>query len=136
MVVYLQAGELFTYCTAEQMVRIASIARQRNFVAGEEIYSANDPAESMYCIAEGAVTLAHPDGERHLGPKEIFGVEEILSDRLRGEAARAREDTVALAVDAEDFFDLLSNNIEIVKALFRQLLRHPNRSVTPTEAGG
>ena len=133
MVVYLQAVELFTYCTAEQMVRIASIARQCNFKAGEEIYDANEPAESMYCIAEGAVSLACSDGERRLGPKEIFGVEEILSDRLRGETARASEDTVALAVDAEDFFDLLSNNIEIVKALFRQLLRHPDRSVTAAE---
>ena len=135
MVVYLQAVKLFTYCTAEQMVRIASIARQRNFAAGEEIYAANDPAESMYCIAEGGVALAHPEGgERRLSTKEIFGVEEILSDRLRSENASAVEDTVALAIDAEDFFDLLSNNIEIVKALFRQLLRHPNRSMTASMA--
>ena len=134
MVVYLQAVELFTYCTAEQMVRIASIARQKNFAAGEEIYSANDPAESMYCITEGAVTLSHPEGgERRLGPKEIFGVEEILSDRLRCEKASAAVDTVALAVDSEDFFDLLSNNIEIVKALFRQLLRHPQRPLALVE---
>jgi CRP-like cAMP-binding protein len=126
MVVHLQAVELFTYCTAEQMVRIASIARQKNFRAGEEIYAANDPAETMFCIAAGAVALVRADGgERRLGPKEIFGVEEILSDRLRGESAWARDDTVTLAVDAEDFFELLSNNIEIVKALFRQLQRQP-----------
>jgi CRP-like cAMP-binding protein len=82
----------------------------------------------MYCIAEGSVVLRSPEGgERRVGPKEIFGVEEILSDRLRGENARAAEDTLALAVDSEDFFDLLSNNIEIVKALFRQLLRNPSR---------
>lgn len=135
MVVHLQAVELFTYCTAEQMVRIASIARQKNFRAGEEIYAANDPAESMYCIAAGAVGLVPADGsERRLGPKEIFGVEEILSDRLRGETAQARDDTVALAVDAEDFFELLSNNIEIVKALFRQLLRNPSLVMVPVEA--
>ena len=135
MVVYLQAVDLFAYCSAEQMVRIASIAQQKNFTAGSEIYSANDPADSMYCIAEGAVTLRRPDGgERRLGAKEIFGVEEILSDRLRGENAHAEEDTVALVVDAEDFFDLLSNNIEIVKALFRQLLRHPTAALTPAEA--
>jgi CRP-like cAMP-binding protein len=89
----------------------------------------------MYCIAEGAVALIDPDGdELRRGPKEIFGVEEILSDRLRGRTARAVEDTVALVVDAEDFFDLLSNNIEIVKALFRQLLRDPARSMVPAEA--
>ena len=135
MVVHLQAVELFTYCTAEQMVRIASIARQKNFRAGEEIYAANDPAESMYCIAGGAVSLVQADGsERRLGPKEIFGVEEILSDRLRGETAHAHDDAVTLAVDAEDFFELLSNNIEIVKALFRQLLRHPSPVSVPAEA--
>ena len=31
-------------------------------------------------------------------------------------------DTLALAIDAEGFFDLLANDIEIVKALFRHLL--------------
>lgn len=124
MVVYLQAVDLFTYCTAEQMVRIASIARQENLVRGDVIYNANDPAECMYCVVEGSVRLEPPEGgERRIGPKEVFGVEEILSDRLRGETARAEDATVVLAIDAEDFFDLLSNNIEIVKALFRQLLR-------------
>jgi len=126
MVVYLQAVDLFAYCTAEQMVRIASIAQQRNFVAGDEIYSPNDPAEAMYCVAEGTVVLSSAEtGERRVGAKGVFGVAEILSDRLRAEQARAEEDTVALVIDAEDFFDLLSNNIEIVKALFRQLLRPP-----------
>ncbi len=129
MVVYLQAVDLFAYCTAEQMVRIASIAQQRNFAAGEEVYNPNDPAEAMYCVAEGSVVLTSPEGaERRVGAKGFFGVAEILSDRLRAEEARAEDDTVALVIDAEDFFDLLSNNIEIVKALFRQLLRPPQGS--------
>jgi CRP-like cAMP-binding protein len=130
MVVYLQAVDLFTYCTAEQMVRIASIAQQQDFAAGESVYTASDPADAMYCVAEGCVGLSGADGEerRRVGSKEIFGVAEILSDRLRGDDAKALEDTVALVVDAEDFFDLLSNNIEIVKALFRQLLRNPQEN--------
>ncbi len=41
---------------------------------------------------------------------------------LRTRTARAVSDTLLLAMDGEDFFDLLSNNIEIVKALFRQFL--------------
>ena len=120
MVVYLQAVDLFAYCTAEQMVRIASSAEQKNFATGEEIYAANDPAEAMYCVAEGSVALVTPEGdERQVAAKGYFGVAEILSDRLRAEDARARDDTVALVIDAEDFFDLLSNNVEIVKALFQ-----------------
>lgn len=136
MVVYLQAIDLFTYCTAEQMVRIASIAQQQDFTAGDEIYAASDPADAMYCIAEGHVSLVANDGttRREVGSKEIFGVSEILSDRLRGENARATQDTVALVIDAEDFFDLLSNNIEIVKALFRTVLRTPQENALPSES--
>ena len=126
MVVFLQTVDLFAYCSAEQTVRIAGIARQRRFAGGERIYAANDPAEALCCVVEGEVRLASPQGgERTIGPKGTFGVREILSDRLRGEDARAAEETIVLAIDADDFFDLLSNNIEIVKALFRQLLRQP-----------
>ena len=52
-----------------------------------------------------------------------FGELEILSDRLRGSGALSIEETLVLALEAEDLFDLLSNNIGIVKALFRRLLR-------------
>lgn len=125
-VVYLQAVDLFTYCNAEQMMRIAGIARQKNLAAGEPVYSINDPAEAMCCVVEGTVQLRSAAGEvRRIGSRETFGVNEILSDRLRREDARAETATVALVIDADDFFDLLSNNVEIVKALFRQLLRQP-----------
>lgn len=126
MVVYLQAVDLFTYCNAEQMMRIAGIVRQASFAEGEGIYAINDPADAMYCVIEGAVGLRSEAGvERHVGDRETFGANEILSDRLRGEEAWAEAPTMALVIDAEDLFDLLSNNVEIVKALFRQLLRHP-----------
>ena len=126
MVVYLQAVDLFTYCNAEQMMRIAGIVKQKHFAEGECIYAAGDPAEAMYCVVEGAVALRSERGvERRAASRETFGTSEILSDRLRSEEAWAERPTMALAIDAEDLFDLLSNNVEIVKALFRQLLRHP-----------
>ncbi len=126
MVVYLQAVDLFTYCNAEQMVRIADIVRQESFAEGERIYAVNDPADAMFCVVKGAVGLRSDSGaERRVASRETFGANEILSDRLRGEEAWAERPTMALVIDAEDLFDLLSNNVEIVKALFRQLLRQP-----------
>ena len=135
MVVYLQSVELFTHCTAEQMVRIASIARQRTLSRRQAIYAVNDSAAALYCVVEGEVSLMDGDTavERKVGPGDTFGVREILSDRLRGEHAVAVADGVALEIDAEDFFDLLSNNIEIVKALFRQLLRAPREDGSVAE---
>lgn len=124
MVVYLQGVDLFSHCSAEQMVRIASIARQRRFAPEEKIYSINDPPEALYCVIDGEVALTRHEGEeRTISRGQTFGVQEILSDRLRHADAWALTETAAVLIDAEDFFDLLSNNIEIVKALFRQLLR-------------
>ena len=62
------------------------------------------------------------DNSRSAGPGETFGVLEILSGRLRSHAAVAEEDSLVLEISAEDFFDLLSHNIEIVKALFRRVI--------------
>lgn len=123
MVMILQRVELLKFCTAEEVVRIAAIAQERDFVGGEQIYRASDPAETLYCLAEGRVRLEVPDGEATVVEAPgTFGVREILSGRLRSRDAAAETDALTLAVRAEDFFDLLSNNIEIVKALFRELL--------------
>lgn len=62
------------------------------------------------------------DGMRPLGPRETFGVREILAGGPREARALALEPTVTLAIEADDFFDLLSHDIEIVKALFREVL--------------
>jgi ATP/ADP translocase/HEAT repeat protein len=124
MMVFLQNVDLFSYCNAEEALRLAAIARESTYDAGEVIYRRNDPPETLYCVVEGRVDL---DGEDHtpatVGPHGRFGVVEILSGRLRSSDAVAATDTRLLVIEAEDFFDLLSNNIDIVKALFRQLTR-------------
>lgn len=121
--VHLQDSDLFRWCTAEQTMRIAVIVREERFEAGSRIYTVDDPADAMYVVVDGSIRLAVPESdERFVGPGGTFGVEEILADRLRGATAVAERETVALTIDAADLFDLLSNNIEIVKALFRRIL--------------
>ena len=71
-------------------------------------------------MVEGAV--GDGNGAWRAGPGETFGVLEILSGRLRSRAAIAQEDSLVLEISAEDFFDLLSHNIDIVKALFRRII--------------
>jgi CRP-like cAMP-binding protein len=122
-VLLLRGASLFHHCNAEAVVRIASIAAERRFEAGEDIYAIGDAADAIYFVVSGKVVVEEVDnGSRTLGPRETFGVQEILSGRLRGARAHATEPTVALAIEAEDFFDLLSHDIEIVKALFREVL--------------
>lgn len=119
----LRSIALFKFCSVEETVRIAAIAERVAFAAEQEIYRANESARALYCVVEGSVRLHDARGqERLVGPREAFGVLEILSGRLRRYTARAVAETTALAIAADDFFDLLSNNVEIVKALFREIL--------------
>ncbi len=124
-VVFLQSVDIFSFCKAEEVLRIAAIARERSFLAGDRIFESGDSAGSLYCVVRGAVKLENGDGGvRVAGPLTTFGVLEILTGRLRNAAAVAESDTLVLAIEAEDFFDLLAHNIEIIKALFRHLIPH------------
>lgn len=132
MVVALQDADLFRHCTAEQIVRIAAIAEVEHFAAGDTLYAPDEPADALFCIVEGEVEILRDtrgtDVRDLHGTGSTLGVEEILSDRLRADHARASQPTIALRLDAEDFFDLLSNNIDIVKALFRRILHERERA--------
>ncbi len=121
-VMALGSVELFQFCSAEEVVRIAAISRPGRFAEDEVIYRPNEPADQMFCIVEGSVALRGRDGERReVGARHSFGVADILSGRLRSCEAIATRPVMVLQIDAEDLFDLLSNNVEIVKALFRKL---------------
>lgn len=122
-VLFLQTVDLFHFCKAEEVLRISTLAQERHYTAGQTIYERNERGDALYCVVRGSVRLEGPgEQSRAVNPLETFGVVELLCGRLRAATARAESDTLVLAIDAEDFFDLLANNIEIVKALFRQLL--------------
>ncbi len=123
MVMHLQSVDLFRSCAATEAVRLAQIAELVEFAEGETVYRPSEPATRLYSVVKGQV-LVEGDHEFRLevGPQQAFGVPEVLSGRQRRTSAQARTATLALAIAGEDFFDLLSNNINIVKALFREVL--------------
>ena len=123
MMVFLQGVDLFAHCNAEEVLRLAAIASEFNFEKNEVIFRRKDPADSLYCVVEGRVRL-DAEGEQGvvIGANGRFGVFDILSGRARLGDAVAVTDTRVLVIEAEDFFDLLSNNIEIVRALFRTVI--------------
>jgi AAA family ATP:ADP antiporter len=123
MMVFLQGVDLFAHCNADQVLRLAAIASERTLAKGEEVFRLGDPPSALYCVVEGRVRLGGGnDGGAVVGPSGRFGVLDILSDRPRSGGAVAETEARLLVIEAEDFFDLLSNNIDIVKALFRTVV--------------
>jgi AAA family ATP:ADP antiporter len=123
MMVFLQGIDLFAHCNAEQVLRLAAIASEHTYDKGEIIFRRKEAADSLYCVVEGKVRLEADEGTGVvIGPSGRFGVLDILSGRTRLGDAVAASDSRLLIIEAEDFFDLLSNNIEIVRALFRSVI--------------
>lgn len=125
-VVLLQSIDLFATCNAEQVLQLASIANEIRYQSDGVIYQPNDPPDGLFCLVEGRVSLTAPDEEPHeVVTGETFGVIDILRGQLRSHQATATTESHALLIEADDFFDLLAINIEIVRALFRQLTKNP-----------
>lgn len=122
-VLFLQDVELFAHCDAAQIMRIAAIASERQFAAGDRIFAVNDASDAIYCVVEGTVIIENPELETRnsVGEGAAFGVFDLLGGRLRSLDATAESNALLLAIDGDDFFDLLSDNIGIVRALARFL---------------
>jgi CRP-like cAMP-binding protein len=128
-VLFLQDVELFSHCEAAQIMRIAAIASERDYASGEKVFAINDPSDAIYCVVRGSVRIDSPTQQQvSVSPGSAFGVFDLLSGRLRTLNATAETDTLTLVIDGDDFFDLLSNNIGIVRALARFLA---DRVTTP-----
>ncbi|MFV2071355.1 MAG: cyclic nucleotide-binding domain-containing protein [Thermoanaerobaculales bacterium] len=52
MMVFLQGVNLFAHCNADQVLRLAAIAREHTFEKNEVIFHRNDPADGLYCVVE------------------------------------------------------------------------------------
>ena len=128
MIMVLQGVDLLRYCSAAEVLRISAICQERNLAADQLVYETNDEADFLYVLASGEVQLEENGKTQVLKPNDSFGVLEILSGRLRGSSAKVTEDSKVLAISSSEFFDLLSNNIEIVKALFREVLQTDQRA--------
>ena len=122
-VVFLQSVDFFSACTAEEVLRVAAIAHERVIAPGEELFREREPAETLYCVVRGEIEIRSRGGRvDKAGPLQTAGLFDLLSGRLHSGTAVARSESLLLAIQADDFFDLLSNNIELVKSLFRHLI--------------
>ena len=128
-VVFLQSVDFFSSCTAEEVLRIGAIAHERVIAPGEELFRDRDPADALYCVVRGEIEIRTRNEEVDIaGPLQTVGLFDLLSGRLHGGSAVARAQSLVLVIQADDFFDLLSNNIELVKSLFRHLIHRVDRA--------
>jgi CRP-like cAMP-binding protein len=129
-VIALEAVELLKSLTPEQLARIASIAREVRFPPGKVIFEPNQPLDALYVIVDGAVDLSKNGDLLHTARQnEVLGAWALFDEDPMPVAARTVEDTRLLRIGRDDFYDLLSDNMEITAAVFSTLVKRFRRLV-------
>ena len=121
----LQKLELFSEASVEDLYRLAAIAQEVEFAAGQTIYHQDDFGDAFYLIVQGRMDCYSESDEKRvtLAEGESVGLASVLTRESRQMHAKTLEDTFALAIGAEDFYNLLSCNSEITVSLIKYFVK-------------
>jgi CRP-like cAMP-binding protein len=123
-VILLKSVDIFDPATVEQLGRIAGLTEEVYYQPGQTIFEEGQPGDALYFLLSGKVVLENkgsPAGE--INENEPFGVLPALDLQPRLYTAKAAGPVHALTLNAQDFHDLLSLDIELVQAVLRALCR-------------
>jgi CRP-like cAMP-binding protein len=123
-VIALEAVDLLKNLSAEQLSRIASIAKEISFPPGKVILGPETATDALLVILEGAVSISRDGIELHVAHQhEVLGAWALFDPEPMSVAAKTIEDTRVLSISRDDFYDLLSDNTEITASIFAMLVK-------------
>ena len=120
---------VFGRASAEDLAALAAITREVPLVAGETLFKAGD-APALYVVLAGELALEPEAGgdPQSAGAGDTVGVYETLAGAERtGWRAHVTQPGVALRVERDALFDLLTDRIELLQGLFSAMMRRPLR---------
>jgi glutaminase len=109
------------------LARLEALLRPRSFAAGETIFAAGDPADAIFLLVEGEVTIEIdlPAGKRRLAtltPGFAFGEVALADFPVRPASVHSETAGECLALTVEDFTRLGERDPGLQAALMRNLL--------------
>lgn len=138
-VFFLEGVEFFSECDVDDLVALASMARERTVADGEAVFREGEPGDSLFVIVEGLVQVER-GGVRvfDFATKEAFGEASLLDGSPRAVTAIARGGELKLLqLDRQDFLDLIAERPELLQAFFAALARHLRMALdAAARAGG
>jgi CRP-like cAMP-binding protein len=123
-VIALEAVDLLKNLTPDQLSRIATIAKEVTYPPGATILEPAKSGDALYVILDGAVEIATRDGaSTSARQNDVLGAWALFDPEPLHVTAKAVEDSRLLRIGREDFYDLLSDNMEITASIFSMLVR-------------
>jgi CRP-like cAMP-binding protein len=131
-VIALEGVELLGNLTPEQLSRIASIAREVKYAPDKIIFEPTRPTDALFVVLDGTVELSRNGEVLHTaGQNEVLGTWALFDQEPMPFTAKTVEDTKVLRIGRDDFYDLLSDNVEITASIFSTLVKRFRKLVEP-----
>ena len=132
IVFLLQNCELFSAAGAEELLTLAHVTREEEFHDGDTVFAAGESPNAFYFVVRGKVHLE--SRSKHIDEEAIehqtFGVLSVLAGGPRAYKAVCEEDCLLLRVDADDFYDFLSDEMEVARGILQFFARQiPEKAV-------
>ena len=123
-VIALEGVDLLNGLQPEQLARIASIATEVHCSPGKVILDPSMPLDALFVVLDGRVSLAKDGAEIHIaGQNDVLGAWALFDSEPMPVTASAAEDVRLLRISRDDFYELLSDNVEISAAVFGTLVK-------------
>lgn len=123
-VIALEGVELLSSLTPDQLSRIALIAKEVRYPPAKMILQPNQPLDALYVILDGSVEISRGGSVLHVARQnEVLGSWALFDDSPLPVIAKTVDDAVLLRIARDDFYDLLSDNMELAATIFSTLVR-------------
>ena len=122
-VLFLKSVPLFRTIAGEELAHVAQIAEEAYFAPGETFIRQSEVGDCLYVLIDGAVDVV-VDERVHVarvGPKAILGEMAVLTDAPRTASCTAVEDTIALRIDRDDFWELMGQHPAVALGVIKEM---------------
>lgn len=136
----LNSINIFSELSDEECSILQKFFKPRNYLKNSMIILEEEYGDLVFVVQTGTIKITRVNDEGKevilalLGPGEIFGELAILDGEARSANALAQENCHLLAINKEDFLEILKNNFSISYNLMCELAKRLRKSDQQIEA--
>lgn len=128
----LQRVDLFSDLETEMLALVASIARQIEVKQGQKLVEEGGPISALYTVLEGRIEMRRGASVIYsISSNETLGNWALFDRKPSVVSAVAATDASLLAIDREEFFELLADHSEVTRELFQALFKRVRSLLSP-----
>ena len=136
----LNSINIFSELSDKECSTLQKFFKPRNYLKNSMIILEEEYGDLVFVVQTGTIKITRVNDEGKevilalLGPGEIFGELAILDGEARSANALAQENCQLLAINKEDFLDILKNNFSVSYNLMCELAKRLRKSDQQIEA--